>query len=355
LALGVVPLRIPAFLITEREIGATLRGCWEGWGSGAQSEGRHVEATQLGGTTPSLVASAIDFDAAWPVARSRVVAVLRGRGVQAADVDDIVQEAAIRAFRQLERFTSEEHLVRWCCRVAINAHIDTVRRGRRIVAEPSEETAGLLNVAETVEGRLALHAALAEVAGLSEEDRALLLHPPVADNRKEAVRLAVRRHRIRARLANMLEGVLAGIPALRRLHPDSAPVQAAALAVPVIAVLSAIPFITGLQPARPDRVEQTAGHAAVHVVTGRAGRDEVRSSVPAAPVQQPAAPAVAPHSHPYVAIDPAGTSVGAGRDDKPRGTPFVCAKGYVNLCVYRPGPYVPLPPLPLPGDSAPPS
>jgi RNA polymerase sigma factor (sigma-70 family) len=314
-----------------------------------------VEATQLGGTTPSLVASAIDFDAAWPVARSRVVAVLRGRGVQAADVDDIVQEAAIRAFRQLERFTSEEHLVRWCCRVAINAHIDTLRRGRRIVAEPSEEAAGPLNVAETVEDRLALHAALAEVAGLSEEDRALLLHPPVADNRKEAVRLAVRRHRIRARLANMLEGVLAGVPVLRRLHADSFPVRAAMFAAPVVAVLTALPFIAGSGAGGSAHVDQRTERAAVKSVSlpGRGGATRDRAGATSDP--HPAANPPAPASRTLVDLRPAGAPVFFRRDDQPSGTPLFCAKGLVNLCVDAPGPYVPLPAPPLPGDSAPPS
>ncbi|MBV9932880.1 MAG: sigma-70 family RNA polymerase sigma factor, partial [Actinobacteria bacterium] len=199
----------------------------------------------------------MDFDAAWRLVRPRVVAVLKGRGVQDADVDDIAQEVAIRALRQLDRFASEEHLVRWCCRVAINAHIDTVRRGRRLVSEPEFEAVAPLNVAETVEGRLALDAALAEVAGLSPEDRALLLNPPVAEDRKEAVRLAVRRHRLRARLANMLEGVLAGIPVLRRLKADSLPVRAAMVAVPVAAaVLTALPFVAGTGSNRPPQADQ---------------------------------------------------------------------------------------------------
>lgn len=307
-----------------------------------------MRGSQLGGTThPSEVASDLDFDAAWPLARSRVEAVLRGRGVQAADVDDIVQEAAIRAFRQLDRFTSQEHLVRWCCRVAINAHIDTVRKNRRLVAEPSEDAAGPLNVAEAVEGRIALDAALAEVAGLSEEDRTLLLHPPMASDRKEAVRLAVRRHRLRARLTNMLEGVLAGIPILRRLHPDSAPVQATALALPVIAALSMVPFIAGATPAQPERVQQSAGHAAVQV---NAGPGVVRSHEARAAettAERGTRAAAAPStSHSYVSVAPAGTPIGVGREDHPPGSPFFCSKGYVNRCINRPGPHIPLPPLP---------
>jgi hypothetical protein len=276
--------------------------------------------------------------------------------VQAADVDDIVQEAAIRALRQLGRFTSEEHLVRWCCRVAINAHIDTVRRGRRVVAEPSEETAGPLNVAETVEGRLALDAALAEVAGLSEEDRTLLLNPPVADNRKEAVRLAVRRHRLRARLANILEGVLAGVPGLRRLRADSFPVRAAMVAAPVVAVLTALPFMTVPGSGRSAHGDQRTERAAVQSVSLPAGRGATRGRSPGAAGEGlPVANAPVPTYRTFVELRPAGTPVFVRRDDQPAGTPLFCAKGLVNLCVDAPGPYVPLPPAPIPGASAPPS
>lgn len=312
-----------------------------------------MEASQLGGTIQSSPAmSAHSFDAAWPIVEARVVSLLRGRGVQAADVDDIAQEVAIRALRHLDRFTSDEHMVRWCCRVAINAHIDAVRRGRRLVAEPSQEAAAPLDVAETVEGRLALDAALAQVAGLSAEDRALLLDPPVADTRKEAVRLAVRRHRLRARLTNVLEGVLAGVPLLRRLHADSFPVRAAMVAAPLVAVLTALPFIAGPGPNSPHgdpRIER----AAVHSAWLPRGRAVPTSRAVGTAGEEPAAGAPPSASHTYLELHPAAASVGVRADDAPRGTPLFCAKGYVNLCVDTPGPYVPLPPAPVPGDPAP--
>ncbi|HZQ83576.1 MAG TPA: sigma-70 family RNA polymerase sigma factor [Acidimicrobiales bacterium] len=290
------------------------------------------------------------FDAAWPEARPRVVAVLRSRGVQEADVDDIAQEVAIRALRQFDRFTSQEHFVRWSCRVAINAHIDTVRRGRRLVAEPDVEAAAPLNVAETVEGRLALDAALLEVAGLSPEDRALLFDPPAAVDRRDAVRLAVRRHRLRARLANLLEGMLAGVPVLRRLRADSLPVRAAMIAVPVAAaVLTALPFVagSGSGPSPADRrSEQTVVRSSPvpSVAAGSTTRVETQRR------EQPVAVSPPPSSHTIIELRPGGTTLGVRRDDEPPGTPFLCLSGYLNLCVDRPGPYLPLPPLPIPGD-----
>jgi DNA-directed RNA polymerase specialized sigma24 family protein len=313
-----------------------------------------VEASQLGGTThPSRDAPAVEFDAAWPVVRPRVVAVLRGRGVQEADVDDIAQEVAIRALRQFDRFASQEHLARWACRVAINAHIDTVRRGRRLVGEPDVEAAAPLNVAETVEGRLALDAALVEVAGLSAEDRALLFDPPVALDRKEAVRLAVRRHRLRARIAAMLEGVLAGVPILRRaLRPDSVPVRAAMVAVPVVAMLSVLPFVTS-GSSGPRSVDQRDERAAAHgSATARTSRT-IRTASTAATVLVAPAPSAA-QSGTILELHPAGNNLYLRRDDKPpKDAHTLCVFGSVNACVDRPGPEIPLPPLPLPGDGRP--
>lgn len=274
--------------------------------------------------------------------------------MQAADVDDIVQEAAIRAFRQLDRFMSQEHLVRWCCRVAINAHIDAVRKNRRLVAEPSEDAAGPLNVAEAVEGRLALDAALAQVAGLSPEDRELLLNPPSADTRKEAVRLAVRRHRLRARLTNVLEGVLAGVPVLRRLRADSWPVRAAMVAAPVVAALTALPFVVGAGPTGASNVQRS------EQTVIRSWWIPPRTGVsPARRVEQESVVDAAPPAHArtlsrtYVDLHPAGTNVGVRQDDEPPGTPFLCLIGYVNRCVDRPGPHIPLPPPPIRGDRVP--
>ncbi|HZQ83641.1 MAG TPA: sigma-70 family RNA polymerase sigma factor, partial [Acidimicrobiales bacterium] len=316
------------------------------------------EASQLGGTThPSRDAPVVTFDASWPAVRPRVVAVLRSRGVQEADVDDIAQEVAIRALRQFDRFASQEHFVRWSCRVAINAHIDTVRRGSRLVDEPDVEIAAPLNVAETVEGRLALDAALLEVASLSPEDRALLFDPPVAVDRKDAVRLAVRRHRLRARLANMLEGMLAGVPILRRLRADSLPVRAAMVAVPVAAaVLSVLPLVTSgssgtqsLQQRDQRAVAHgsaaTRTHGPVH--TGRGTATSVPDTTPA--------PAATP-SRTILQLHPAGNDLYVRRDQKPpEDAHTLCVFGSLNVCVDRPGPEIPLPPLPLPGGPGPPS
>jgi hypothetical protein len=268
--------------------------------------------------------------------------------VQVADVDDIVQEVAIRALR--EQFDTPDHMVRWCCRVAINLHIDSTRRVRRISSEPLVEHVAPHNVPETVERRLALDAVLAQMAGLSKDDQALLLQLPPTDSRKEAVRLAVRRHRLRARLAALVEGVLAGVPGLRRiLHSESLPVRVAVVAVPVIAVLTVLPFVATLPPGS-STVDQPNRGTLVQSRTP-AARNAKQTVVPstAVPLQGRAgATSPASSSRTIMELHPAGNTVGVRQDPAPPDAKTFCLSGYVNLCVDRPGPDIPIPPLPLP-------
>src|SRR5438105_4440743 len=161
--------------------------------------------------------TALEFGGVWPRARARVAGMLSGRGVQAADVDDIVQEVAIRALRNRDRFASEEHLVRWCCRVAINLHIDAVRRARRLGPPVAGDTPGPHDTARDAERRIALDQLASSIAELSLEEQQLLFDTTPAGSRRETVRLAVRRHRLRARLAAMVDGLAAAVAVVRRL------------------------------------------------------------------------------------------------------------------------------------------
>jgi hypothetical protein len=290
---------------------------------------------------------AIDFSAAWPPVCARVTAVLRGRGVQAADIDDIVQDLAIRALRDPQRFTSTEHMVRWCCRVAINLHIDLTRRRRKLSPEPLEDTAAHHDVAAAVEGRLALDAVLMQMAGLSADDRRLLLHPTQADSRKEAVRLAVRRHRLRTRLAALLEGTLAGVAILRRaLRRESGPARVLLVAVPVVAVLVTVPLV--LRPrAGAGTPKATARNAVLD--TGTRGERSVMSRPDAAPRVAGVGTVVAipVQRRQLLGLGSHGMSVDVSQVKHPDEDPTFCAWGYVNLCVDRPGPSLPEPKLPL--------
>src|SRR5207248_4746076 len=103
-----------------------------------------------------VVGQAVDFDAAWPRARARAAAALGARGVQRVDAEDILQDVAVRALRQSDRFVSEDHLARWCRRVALNLHIDSVRRRRHLSPLPPPDAPAPNDTATAVERRIAL-------------------------------------------------------------------------------------------------------------------------------------------------------------------------------------------------------
>ena len=46
---------------------------------------------------------------------------------------------------------SDEHLIRWSCRVAINLHIDATRKQRRVSLDPPPDIADTCDTARTVE------------------------------------------------------------------------------------------------------------------------------------------------------------------------------------------------------------
>src|SRR2546423_6652718 len=103
------------------------------------SDREELTTASTTGADPSC--GVVEFSAAWPAARAQLAAVLRARGVQTADVDDVIQEVALRALRPPRSFESEDHLVAWCCRVGINLHIDSTRRQARLSGEALPEPA----------------------------------------------------------------------------------------------------------------------------------------------------------------------------------------------------------------------
>src|SRR5581483_2365029 len=181
--------------------------------------------------------------------------------------------------------------------------------------------------------------------------------PPAAVDRRDAVRLAVRRHRLRARLANVLEGMLAGVPVLRRLRADSLPVRAAVVAVPVAAaVLSVLPLVTsGSSGTRS--LEQRGQRAVAHGSAATRTHGPTRTERAAATTVQDATPApAATQLRTILQLHPAGSDLYVRRDQRPpQDAHTLCVFGSVNVCVDRPGPEIPLPPLPLPGDPDSPS
>jgi len=277
--------------------------------------------------------------------------VLRSRGVQEADVDDVIQEVAIRALGTPRSFDSEEHLVAWCCRVGINLHIDSTRRQRRLSGAPSLEAAANEATAARAERRLALEVLASGIAELSDEDRRLLFEVEYDGPRKEAVRLAVRRHRLRARLAALVEGMAAGVPVVRRLvrlrRSLSAPAKLSLAAAPLVAAVLVLgPLATGGRPPETRDVIPAAEAPLLTVspgpARGTAAASTTQSATPAPSRPQPLRPPSSPTAHAVAhtfVLDaaPASVPVQAWRDkgSDPR-KPLVCAWGLVNACVARP-------------------
>jgi RNA polymerase sigma-70 factor (ECF subfamily) len=125
-------------------------------------------------------------------------------------MDDVLQEAYVKAFRALPRFRGESSVATWLYRIVANACLDELRRARRrreeSVAEP--EPASVHEPQEP--GALA-----AALAALTPEDRAaVLLVDAFGESYDDAARalgvprgtIASRLNRARPALRRALEG-----------------------------------------------------------------------------------------------------------------------------------------------------
>lgn len=270
-----------------------------------------------------------------------------------------MQEVAARAFVRQAQFTSVNHLTRWSCRVAANLRVDQVRRGNRMADQPVPDWSDTTETARLVEGRVALEQVLSAVLQLSDADRvALFGEREEAADRREAVKLAVRRHRARARLAAMVEGMIAAFAVLNRalLRRGESPglgepvaissVAAVALAMPMVAAWRDAPAAT------PVRQEQTSSTALAPSAATRAnpapepaqpGARSSASGEPGVAVPAPQAP-----SRSVLSLKPGpdhGATVETVEPEKPQ---TVCLRGVLptgDSCVDRPGPAIAPPPL----------
>ena len=146
--------------------------------------------------------------AVWPEARRRLVGRLEAQGVMWADAEDVVSEACLRALAAGIPTGSVDDFCRWAYRVARNLYVDGRRADSRLAPESAiDEREGAVDVIHRVEQRLLCESVLRSVAQMSPADRHALLGRPEAADRREAVRFAVRRHRVRARLARSLGGL----------------------------------------------------------------------------------------------------------------------------------------------------
>lgn len=289
--------------------------------------------------------SPIDFAAAWPSVRAKLMRVLCARQVPRCDAEDIVQEVAARALSRAGGFDSAEGLAKWGWRVAWNLRIDAVRRERRIDAGEAREVASPDDTARLVEGRLAVASVLSALTELAPSDRVALFAASEPDaTRKDDVRQAVRRHRARARLLRITGGAVElGVTVaalLRRLRPRARTALVAATPVVLLAAMQVGPLApgSGAGPSRDLHPAPQRGSvaAASHERVGQS-RVERPTGAASGSTSTPASARVK-----TIAVVPVGTQSRLRVTEEPRRAPPTACLDNIgpigHLCVDRPGP-----------------
>jgi hypothetical protein len=258
--------------------------------------------------------TAAELDRCWPSIQRRLLAALLRGGASRADAEDVVQEVAIKLMRTPLRSYGEQDVLRWCFRVARNARIDALRRGAALQAldgAAHDQPASSADVAHIVEQRDRLERALRCIPLLRASDQeALLGDSSRAVDRREAVKLNVRRLRARQRLLEMVGGIIAVLAAARPLRAKQP--AAALLSGSVLLGLLALPA-PGRAPgavAAPPRPLHEAATAAVEAGAPAAPQPEqveeaAGSASSAQPLQVVAPPAVQRSSAQVEVVAPA--------------------------------------------------
>lgn len=188
----------------------------------------------------------------WPEVSTRLGKLLTSRGAARDVADDVVQEVAARALAHGIVFIDAGDLMRWAVPVALNLLVDHARAAGRVTVGIDDYDAAEGDVADLVAHRDRLRQVLGAVARLSDADRAALA-PEVESplDRREAVKLAVRRHRARRRLLALVDGVaglVAWIGVQGRMWGRRS--RAGVVLVPVAFILPAALVL--VSPAGPD-------------------------------------------------------------------------------------------------------
>lgn len=193
--------------------------------------------------------TAVDAEVLWPEIRRHLLQVLAARRCTGFQADDLVQEAALHLLRSQETFDDVAGLKSWLAQWVRWRHVDAVRRSggeQRWLDEPSRGMEAIPTSEPTPEDQAVLREewartlqALATLSRQDQEALAAVLRPTRTDteDRKEAVKWSVRRHRARTRLMAALEaavGVALGWLGLRALRDRvGTAVVAASIAAPL--------------------------------------------------------------------------------------------------------------------------
>jgi DNA-directed RNA polymerase specialized sigma24 family protein len=291
------------------------------------------------------------FESVWPDVERRLRALLFRRGLDSPSADDIVQEVALRALAHHVTYASAADLLRWAAPVACNLHVDLVRHRARVLDDPgATERPATVDVAREVAHRIELQRAFRGIAKLRPADREALIdavaaEPVVPRSRQEAVRLAVRRHRARNRLAVVLEQLAAWAAAARLL---ARPRRFAALALVPAAVAVPLLVQAGLPHHRsidlaPERVAPAAMYppdaaawlrTAADAARPTAARRAARTAAAHHRAGTPGAASTGPSTEQHVSVTAPGTDIHAkaGREPRPPGQHHVfCLTGVPSL------------------------
>ncbi len=303
-------------------------------------------------TRPASTLITGDLATVWPEVSHRLAKLLTSRGASPDVVDDVVQEVAARVLSYGVSFDSAMDLMRWAVPVALNLLVDNARAVQRVTPVDTDDyDQPCADVADLVAHRDRVRRVLGAIPLLSPADRAALASPQETPaDRKEAVRLAVRRHRARRRLLALVDGVAAFAAfvgaLLKRTRMSTASASVAVAALPVALLLVApgsAPDGSGtperaVEAVRPARVVRPAQPAPAR--ERPAQRPAVRRPggtsrpAPARPAVRPAGPA----AKTVVDVDHAGVKV--EQHDPRKGDGLVCvrdARPLPDVCLF-PGP-----------------
>jgi RNA polymerase sigma factor (sigma-70 family) len=262
---------------------------------------------------------------------------LSRRGALPADADDLIQECAVRVLAHQPTFEDADDLVRWCLPVVRNLHVDAHRRDvRQVVTDDVPEQVQLRDVVQdSVLQRIELQSVLTAMHQLSPRDREAIVGDSGARpaDRREAVKLNVRRHRARQRLAALIASVAGILGSLGRrgsgaLAPAGSAVLAGFVVVAGVATGSAV-----LLPTTHDgtdtavRVGHTQVASAFHPGLARAtaGRSATR---PRGEAEPSAARRVARSSAQQLVAAPTGDRVTVAHStSRPVAGALVCVTG----------------------------
>lgn len=157
---------------------------------------------------------------------------LRGYGMSltrnAADAEDLVQEAMLKALSNVEKFTPGTNLTAWLFTILRNAHYSRHRKVHREVPDPDSVFADAIPVPADQETQVEYGGVLAALEQLSQQSREVIELCVIADMKYEEVAavFGVPVGTIKSRLSRARDQIARLMGNDRRARPEAAVVPA---------------------------------------------------------------------------------------------------------------------------------